>query len=225
MNMLKTLIVSMAMLITLAANAVNITIYDGASSAATGWYGKQENQEVEPNTIAGQIWDMESFELVGNTLVMTGGYNFTSTVGSGGFRPGDIFFDVNGGGYDFVATVGTAGLTYDVYALPANTYSVFYSQNALSNPWRYKDGGVLSESALSVLYGNFADAEGTHYTASMDISWLLGNLVSGDSVVIHNTMECGNDNLMGSFAVPESGNSLAMLGLGGVAMLIIRRRK
>ena len=227
MNNIKTLIVGIAMLVTLTANALNITIYDGASSALTGWHGQQENQETEPNTATSQLWDMESFELNGNQLTMTGGYNFTSATGYGGFTPGDIFFDVNGGGYDFVATVSSAGPTYNVYKLPANTYSVYYAQNAASNPWKYKSGGILEESLLPVSYGSFLDVEGTHYTATLNITWLLDNLANGDVVTIHNTMGCGNDNLMGRFehTVPENGNMLAMFGLGGVALAAIKRKQ
>jgi len=169
---------------------------------------------------------MESFQLVGSQLTMTGGYNFTSPAGYGGFSPGDIFFDVNGGGYDFVATVSSAGPTYDVYSLPANTFSVFYAQNVASNPWKYDSGGTLVGSLIPIVYGNFVSGEGVHYTASTDISWLLNGLSNGDSVVIHNTMECGNDNLMGRFVyeVPESGNMLAMFSMGGVALAAVRRR-
>lgn len=226
MNKIKTLIVSITMFIALTVNALNITIYDGASSAPTGWHGQQENQETELNTATSQLWDMESFELNGNQLKMTGGYDFTSPTGYGGFAPGDIFFDVNGGGYDFVATVSSAGPTYNVYTLPANTYSVFYAQNVASNPWKYKNGGTLSETSLPISYGSFLDAEGTHYTATLDITWLLDNLLNGDAVTIHNTMGCGNDNLMGKFVheLPENGNMLAMFGLGGVAIATIRRR-
>jgi hypothetical protein len=228
MNKIKTLIVSMAMFIALTSNALNITIYDGASSALTGWHGQQENQETEPNTASSQLWDMESFNLTGTQLVMTGGFNFTTPTGYGGFKPGDIFFDVNGGGYDYVATVSSAGPTYNVYTLPANTYSVYYAQNANSNPWKYRSGGSLFDTALPVLYGSFSDGEGTHYTATLDITWLLSNINLGDVVTVHNTMECGNDNLMGRFTstyqVPESGNMLTMFGLGGVAIAAIRRR-
>lgn len=228
MNKIKTIIVSMTMFVTLVTNAVNITINDGVGNGS-GWYSTdRENQEVEPNTATGQVWDMESFDLTGTQLVMTGGFNFTTPVGYGGFGPGDIFFDVNGGGYDYVATVSSAGPTYDVYTLPADTHSVYYAENATSNPWKYKSGGSLFDTGLSVSYGSFSDIEGIHYTATLDITWLLSNINVGDVVIIHNTMGCGNDNLMGQFTntyrVSESGNMFAMFGMGGVALVAFRRK-
>lgn len=216
---------SVSLLVTLSTYAVNITTYDGSSSAPTGWYGTQENQETEPGTLTSQLWDMESFDLNGSQLKMTGGYNFTSPSGYGGFAPGDIFFDVNGGGYDFVATVSSAGPTYNVYTLPANTFSVYFAQNAISNPWKYKNGGSLTQSSLPVSYGTFSDFEGLHYTATLDISWLTNGLSNGDTVTIHNTMECGNDNLIGRFThqVPDNGNSFAMMGLVGIMIVTAKR--
>ena len=42
----------------------NITIYDGMG-IGTGWYGAQEDQEVEPNNLQNQSWDLEGFFLNG----------------------------------------------------------------------------------------------------------------------------------------------------------------
>ncbi len=227
--MIKTLMLVGMIAVAPFVYAQDITIYDGSSSSLSGWHGQQENQETEPGTETGQVWDMESFFLAGSQLKMTGGYNFTTPTGYKDFAPGDIFFDVNGNGYDFVATVSSAGLTYDVYALPADTYSVYYSENANSNPWKYKSGGTLRESSLPVSYESFTDIEGTHYTSTLDISWLINTLYNGDSVRIHSTMECGNDNLMGEFInqtpqVPESNVLVSMSVLMGIVVIGLGRR-
>ena len=56
---------------------VDITIFDQMSSG-TGWWGQQENNEVEPGCVGGQQWDLEGFYLDQDTamLYMIGGYNF-----------------------------------------------------------------------------------------------------------------------------------------------------
>lgn len=229
MNKIKALVVSLTLATSLTSIGEDITVYDGVSLSPTGWYGKQENQEVEPGNVANQLWDMESFDLTDSRLTMTGGYNFTSPLGYDGFKPGDIFFDVNGGGYNFVATISSTGPKYDVYELPANTHSVFFAHNVASNPWKYKSGGILTESQLPVNYGSFVDGEGTHYTAMLDVFWLLETLSNGDIVTIHNTMECGNDNLMGRFTfhqnvIPEGNVMIPAVGLFGIALWAIKRK-
>lgn len=202
-----------------SAYPINITINDGFGSG-TGWYSaNRENNETEPGTVTTQFWDMERFDKNGSILTMTGGYNFTSPAGYGGFRPGDLFIDIDGAGfYDYVAVIGSAPSVYDVYALGdnADTYDVYYAQNLFSNPWRYKSGGTLVASGLNAIYGFYNDDEGKHYTVDLDLSWLDAYLANGSTVTIHNTMECGNDNLMGQYThqVGEYGSAPVMLGFG-----------
>ncbi len=217
------LIIAMAaFLSSLSVSAASITVPDGSVGIGSLWWSSaNENQEVEPFCVANQVWDMESFSLTGNDLIMSGGYNFTTPLGYGGFKPGDLFFDIDGGGYDYVAVIGNATSTYDVYKL-GTTYDVFYAQNTASNPWRYKDGGMLIEDDMDITYGSYLDAEGTHYTAQMDITWLSAVSTPGNLITIHNTMECGNDNLMGRYvsAVPESENIGIMVGFGFAALVV-----
>jgi hypothetical protein len=222
---MKKLVMTMALALGMAAsvNAVNITIADGVGNG-NGWYGSQENQEVEPGCYTGQVWDMESFDLTGNTLTMTGGYNFASAAGYDGFKPGDIFFDINGGGYDYVATVSGAGTTHDVYKL-GTTLPVHYAQNVAANPWKYDTGGQLVVGGQASTYSSFSDnAEGTHYTLSINLGWLDALTAAGDVVTVHNTMQCGNDNLMGQFTVPDGGSTLALFGLGTLGLVGLRRK-
>ena len=100
--MIKLLVVSFSILFLFSGGAMadNITIYDGNSSSETGWYGTQEDQEVEPGMQTGQYWDLEGFFLDGSMLSMVGGFNFKT--GRDGYTSGDIFIDIDGdagGGY------------------------------------------------------------------------------------------------------------------------------
>ena len=66
----------------LPLSRTDITIYDGDSSAATGWAGMQEDDETEPGTVQDQSWDLESFFSYGsNQLGMIAGYNFYNNLG------------------------------------------------------------------------------------------------------------------------------------------------
>lgn len=209
---------------------INITINDGYGTGA-GWHSaNRENNETEPGTIATQFWDMERFEKNGSVLTMIGGYNFTSPAGYGGFRPGDLFIDTDGMGfYDYAVVIGTAPSSYNVYAIDddVNTYDVHYAQNIFSNPWRYKSGGTLIASGLSAIYGSYNDGEGKHYTVNLDLSWLNPYLDNGSTVTLHNTMECGNDNLMGQYIhqVPEGGSAPIMLGFGLVMIFSYKKSR
>lgn len=209
-------------------SGLDITVNDGVG-VGSGWYAaNRENQEVEPNTITGQVWDMESFEIDHNaqSLIMTGGYNFTNPAGLDGFRPGDLFIDINGGSYDYVAVIGNAPSSYNVYTL-GSTFGVFYGQNSLSNPWRYDTGGSLVAVNKSITYSSFVDGEGTHYQANIDIAWLLNSVPNGSTIKFHNTMECGNDNLIGQYTlyrdVPEASDSQYLFGIGILCMMGYRK--
>lgn len=139
------------------ASASNITIRD----TPPVFTPSGEDNEVEPNCVQGQIWDLEAFWQSGNTLSMIGGYNFQAgQVGNGLlFKSGDIFIDVNGdanwgvatgagGGeatvsnslfnYDYVIDINDAFTAYSVYALGSDSLlTVYYNQNDTSNPWRW----------------------------------------------------------------------------------------
>ena len=226
-------------------SALNITIYDNKSSATTGWYGQNENNEVEPGCAQDQVWDLESFDLTGTILKVTSGYN--NVLGQGGIRAGDIFIDLNGDakygdgvtgtpsatvkntfGYDFVFDLDFSSQNpkYDVYSLDSNSnvLTAIENINQTSNPWRYLDGGIFRNFGSITNIGSFTDSEGTHYTFSVDLADI--NTPSPTNFLAHYTMECGNDNLMGQGkTVPEPGTLLflgaGLLGLG----FAIRRRK
>ena len=208
--------------------ANNITVYDGSSTAPTGWYGPQEDQETEPGMVATQPWDLEAFYQKDNALTMVGGYNFKT--GKDGFYSGDIFIDTDGlygktkapagflpstgnktvtgsFGYEYVLDLDFSTLTYLVYKLDTadvKTITVYYPQNEQtdpsSNPWRYLSGGTRIGS------GTIDYAQGL---ADYAVGGLLGGyhyaagvdlsfLDPAQRFVAHFTMGCGNDNLLGT---------------------------
>ncbi len=229
----------------------NITIDDGVNQyRSDGWYGGTSNQsfarednEVEPGCIANQTWDLEGFFLNGSKLAMVGGYDFVN----GGYGSGDLFFDVNGDygvaktayaagnagvteafGYDYVVDLDFTDMTYTVYALNDGTITqtVWYGQNAGSNPWRYVSGGTYITAGTFSYYTALNDDEagdllgGAHNAVVFDIGFLAGQAFTS-----HFTMGCGNDNLMGQGVapVPEPA-TMVLLGTGLIALGSLRRR-
>jgi hypothetical protein len=183
--------------------------------------------------------------LSGTKLTLVGGYNFKT--GFGGTTSGDVFVDVTGDakygsaangasgrggtvqnrfGYDYVLDLDFSSMTFDVFALGAGTYTSRGSDIAPSNPWRYVRGGTevagYQDIGFSFLSG-LTDAQtgfagGTHYAISLDVSFL-----SGKDAIFHNTMSCGNDNLMGRAHVPDTAATLSLFGVALLGLVGIRR--
>ena len=150
---------------------LNITIPDEGYSAPSGWYGQQEDQEVEPQTIKGQIWDLEAtvLDTTNGDLSLVGGYDFVNGIPNRRVMSGDLFIDVTGDaqygsganapanynpyqivsdtfGYDFVVDLDFSTLTYTVYDIRGagqNLELICDSEqlNDAANPWRYQSGG------------------------------------------------------------------------------------
>jgi len=152
-----------------ATFGTNITISDGVYTG-TGWHSNREDQEVEPNCVQTQMWDLEAFYLNGNKLSLVGGFDFKNGGYDSGrhitYKSGDIFLDIDsnakygpantgaaGGegivkntfGYDYVIHfTDLANYKYNVYRIDgtADVQTVYFDQNKTSNPWIWKAGGT-----------------------------------------------------------------------------------
>lgn len=184
----------------------NITIPDESSSAPSGWYGPQEDQEVEPSCVTGQDLDLEVFvfdDTFGN-LSMVGGYDFNT--GGPGPRtvPGDLFIDVDGDaeygslghapnpynpydivadkfGYDFVVDLDFTAMTYTVVDLRGTATAIQCDSeqiNDAANPWRYVRGGTEVDPQLYSGVIRYADdlADNDPIIAGYGGSDLIGGL-------------------------------------------------
>ena len=238
-KLLFLLFLSMSVFVCITGNAMalnlgqNITIKDLVGTG-TGWYGEQEDQEVEPGMVTGQQWDLEGFFLDGTSLTMVGGFNFKDGIGQ--WLPGDIFIDVTGDAQYGPANLGSGsgeaivnnsfGYEYALTNFNYNTkkfdvvnlnnssmVTVFYTQNEESNPWKYNLGGtIIGASDIIGYHSGLGDLE-------VDLSFLESDI---NNFTVHYTMRCGNDNLMGQ--VPEPATILLSgIGLLGIGFVMRRR--
>lgn len=175
----------------------SITIYDTMVSGGVGsWYNRDnpgpppagggEDQEVEPNMVTGQAWDLEGFYLNKATLTMVGGFNFKDGYNYGGhlYHGGDLFIAPvsaapkygtsapntpnssivsNSFGWTYVIQLNFADNTFTAYAIDGNTQvktvTVVEPYNKGSSPWKYDSGGSLLGSGSLSFSGPLSDAD------------------------------------------------------------------
>jgi hypothetical protein len=238
--------------------ANNITIWDKMGEG-TGWHGAQEDNEVEPPDVAGQEWDLEAFFLAGTELTMVGGFDFVSgeddPYRDRHYYSGDIFIDVDGDakygydpdgaaggggwpnpeirnsfGYDYVLDLDFVTLTYNIYAINADTqvYASAFNVNQGSNPWRYSSGGTLLGSGTILYQVGLTDSDvglvgGIHNAVAVDLGFLGADI---NNFTAHFTMQCGNDDLIGQHydPIPEP-STVLLLGAGLIGLLAFGRKR
>ena len=212
-----------------------------------------EDEETEPGTAQAHVWDLEGMFLNGTVLSLVGEWDFTATTlhpvsdpsydrdGDNRYTSGDLFIDVAGVnlngyyGYDYVFDVDWSAGTFSLFSL-ANTAAGDYwttTYKSDSNPWKFHP----SATPDAIYSGNFTEERGLtngetgflgdniHYMVSFDLSPIMTALQLSDmGFTAHFTMECGNDNLMGSAPVPEPA-TIMLMGFGLVCMAGFTRKK
>jgi hypothetical protein len=164
---------------------MNITIPDRVFTTP-GWYGSQEDNEVEPGCVTGHMWDLEAFFLKSWDLTMVGTYDFRNGATYGGrtYLGGDIFIDVTGDvkygtpndgtgyynsiksnsfGYDYVFHfTDLENMSYYLYQIDASSKvkTVIEIINQESNPWiYYSDYVTLVTSGTANYLTGLTDAQ------------------------------------------------------------------
>jgi len=125
-SFMATLALSLVVLMAGGAWAIDITISDGYYNTSD-WHKNQENQETEPGTYTGQVWDLEKFTQTGSVLSMQGGYKFDTgfTFNNTLISGGDILIDqaINGA---FSSKYGYSGQsTRPITSLSQVTYNSY----------------------------------------------------------------------------------------------------
>jgi hypothetical protein len=215
----------------------NITTYDGYSKKGNKWWkNKKEDQEVEPGAQTGQQWDIEGLYLNDfNNLALVGGFDFAD--GEKGIDSGDIFIDTDNDTsyWEYVIKLDFENGTYVNYKNDGTiTYNTTYGGPNITQglAWTYSGGGVQISNNNMTYLTDMTNKEiggklkgGKHNLVKVDVSFLGGDV----SFNIFNTMECGNDVVIGSgttssAAVPEP-ITLFLIGSGLLGFLGYKRKK
>lgn len=241
------------------ANAIDITVSDphgdkSFSGVNLGPNGP-ENNTVQFNAVADQTWDLESFDLTGSSLSMTGGFNFLTGMGTHATTPfpmGDIFVYL---GTEAPYTVPSVDDHNGPWTGEDNWDFVIHFDRGTDNNIRNTLGSgvgyeILANGAAAESYTGgsqslnqglpwlvtegFSPSEFANFSNSPDAEgnhYTIGGidvssiLSAGQSFYLHTTMKCGNDVLWGQASVPDGGSALALLGLGIGAIGFFRNRR
>lgn len=246
-KLIKGLLASAVLGFAAQASAYEVTIYDGVG---TGGGSAQEIGEVEPGALNTYAWDLQRVDINDGVFSMSGGFDFINGVApytadnpdGEDFTSGDIFLavgeapvygtetgifnydDVSNSvfGYDYVLDMDYTNGTYSLVSLNDESVltSAYYSWSTASSPWKYSSGGEVLEEGLTFSVSE----ESGEYTLSVDLAYLFNQFESGTQFWSHFTQGCGNDNLMGSWEVPEP-TTIALLSMGLFGLWFSRRKQ
>lgn len=236
------------------ATNVNITIFDKQEAPGFIGIGQgREDNETEPGTVTSQIWDLEGMFLDGGRyLSLVGGYNFRDgvTIGSHNYASGDILIDIDNNAiwgsssaagktsnsdlhWDYAIRLNFVDSTYVVWELTNSTTFLLPTDIATSNPWRVNGGQGDIASSGSLFFqagltdaqaGGFSDWGMSGSTNHYAVTGIDLNFINGETFLAHFVMECGNDPIAGSAAVPEPA-TIALLGIGVAGLFLSPRRQ
>lgn len=240
---------------------INDTIWNSTYSGGSQALGSAgEDNETERladgrNTYTGQKWDFEGMFWNSSTKALTiiAGWNFQTGVPHGGsfVQVGDFFIGSWGStdyahGKSFVpeealvfSRTGNALEARGTYKMVESGFKVLNTTDVtpLSDPWKYKEGGVTETSPLFFYAtGEIDDKTGIPFKGWND-SDVAGNPFDDhhyylqifglddsdiDGSVLHMTLQCGNDVGRGTYNAPEPA-TIMLLGLGVVGIGGMRR--
>ncbi len=234
--------IAMAIVAWGCAYGANITIWD-ESGSGTGWHGAGEDQEVEPNCLTGQQWDLEAFILNGTSLSIVGGYDFVNAVSgyNSVTRAGDLFIDTDGDaqfgtgahrgvtynpyqvvsdlfGYDLAMDLNFANMTFTAYDLNAGLAQVQVTTvgeqiNDASNPWRYRSGGTAVATGTIQYQTGLTDAQAAALGANVVGGY--HNVATVDLAWLAPYLDPGSDWAFLSHFTLECGND-NLIGVGNI---------
>jgi len=234
-----------------------ITIYDGIGSNGSGSYQEDNEAEpgmVQSQNwdLEGFFINNKALTIVGGYNFYTGqdgikaGDIFIDTnrdavyspnvIPGYNYNPGYNLVSNNLFKYDYVLHINWSTGSYDIIKLDGNSIlkDTLYGEayNKGSNPWIYVSGGNVISTQSFNNYGKTSQSDtgylgwagnNNHYAATFNLDGV--DMSSG--ALFHNTMECGNDNLLGlAGPVPTPEPSSMILGLLSFSGLFgIKRRK